>query len=775
MKAFAAFENVVYRKKLERKFFGYCLRRQPGLLRFVPGNLAADVRRLFRRAGREEYLTKRWGFLRQVKNPEIRLERFFHKQRRNLWLPPSGTEIVTDQPEAVLAALCRQIGCTLRGNPFDLQACRFTAFRTEKEQLAGERGYTMYGTLRCPLMADAADKRYVCGRKIMTSRKRCIAALCGRTLLTHAALLLYAVLLGYASLYYAALGAGNTTALFHSYLQSPFLQLLNLAPVALVMFFLYYLCNSAAAAALVTSALTLVMSWIHYFKLVFRGDPFIFEDVQLVREAGAMTGSYAIVLTPGMWCAVAAALGVAVLFALFLRQKVQHPQVRAIVLVALLVLGVGGYRTLYCSETVYEKTYRPLSFQSVWNSSHQFQNRGFLYPFLHSTAAAFDPAPESYDETEAAEVLAQYPYADIPEERKVSVIACMLESYSDFTRFDELSFTEDPYEFLHTLEAESYSGTVVSYAFGGGTNIPERQFLTGLTSLPNFRKTTNSYPWYFRQQGYTVEGSHPYYHWFYHRSTVNGRLGFENYYFDEDTYEALNDGKPMSHDSVLFPHIVALYEQAAARDEHYFSFNVTFQGHGPYSSDVEYDHPYVENKGYSEQSYHYLNNYLAIVDDIDDALKDMVQSLRESEEPVVLILFGDHMPGLGDKDSAYEEFGISFDLATEEGFYNYYSTPYVIWANDAAKRVLENDFVGDGPTIGTNFLMNEFFALAGYTGNEYTQYTTDLMQTFRCVHGTGICLTPEGLCRALSPEQEAVYEEFMDVQYYWRNNDRPHE
>ena len=226
----------------------------------------------------------------------------------------------------------------------------------------------------------------------------------------------------------------------------------------------------------------------------------------------------------------------------------------------------------------------------------------------------------------------------------------------------------------------------------------------------------------------------------------------------------------MSHDSVLFPHIVELYKQATARGENYFSFNVTFQGHGPYFSDAEYDHPYVENKGYSEESYNYLNNYLAIADDVDDALKDMMQSLRESEEPVVLILFGDHMPALGDKNSAYEEFGISLDLSTDEGFYNTYSTPYVIWANDAAKRVLGNDFVGEGPTIGTNFLMNEFFRLAGYTGNEYMQYTADLMQTFQCIHSTGICLTPEGLCRELSPAQEEAYEEFMDVQYYWRSN-----
>lgn len=770
MKVFAAFENVIYQGKLERKVFAFCRRRQPKLLRYLPRYLAADVCRFFHGISREEYLRRRWSFLKDVEKPAAKLERFFHRIRRKLWLPPAGTEIVSDQPEAALAAFCEKHGYGLRANTYDAAACRFTGFRTERELISEDAPYAAYGTLHGPVMDGAAEKRYVCGRRIVESRRKYLAAVCGRKLLCHTLLLLYAVLLGYTSLYYAALGSDNAAELFSSYLASPAVLLLNLAPVAMVMVFLYYLFNSAAAAALVTSVLTLVMTWVHYFKLVFRGDPFLFEDVQLIREAGTMTGNYSIVLTTGMWCALVASLGICVLFALFLWQKTQRPQVRAIVLAILLLLGMDGYRSLYCSETIYEKTYRPLTFQSVWNSSHQFQNRGFFYPFLHSTAAAFDPAPEHYSEAYVEKMLEQYDYADIPEDKKVNVIACMLESYSDFTRFDELTFTEDPYEFWHELQKESYSGTTLSYAFGGGTIIPERQFLTGLTEFPSFRRTTNSYPWYFRQQGYTVEGSHPYYHWFYDRSTINRRLGFENYYFDEDTYEALNGGEPMSHDSVLFPHIVELYEQATARGENYFSFNVTFQGHGPYFSDAEYDHPYVENKGYSEESYNYLNNYLAIADDVDDALKDMVQSLRESEEPVVLILFGDHMPSLGDKNSAYGEFGISLDLASDEGFYNYYSTPYVIWANDEAKRVLGNDFVGEGPTIGTNFLMNEVFRLAGYTGNEYMQYSADLMQTFRCVHSTEIFLTPEGLCRELSPAQEEAYEEFMDVQYYWRSN-----
>lgn len=68
-----------------------------------------------------------------------------------------------------------------------------------------------------------------------------------------------------------------------------------------------------------------------------------------------------------------------------------------------------------------------------------------------------------------------------------------------------------------------------------------------------------------------------------------------------------------------------------------------------------------------------------------------MEYFKRDSEPVVVILFGDHNPWMGDT------MGANFDLDTEEGFYNYYNTPYIIWGNDTAKEVLENDFVGEGP------------------------------------------------------------------------------
>ena len=77
------------------------------------------------------------------------------------------------------------------------------------------------------------------------------------------------------------------------------------------------------------------------------------------------------------------------------------------------------------------------------------------------------------------------------------------------------------------------------------------------------------------------------------------------------------------------------------------------------------------------------------------AMTLLAQQLEEMEEPVVLVLFGDHKPW-GNSNDAYYGIGASFDTTTLEGFYQYYSTPYLIWANSAAKETLGRDFQGEG-------------------------------------------------------------------------------
>lgn len=286
---------------------------------------------------------------------------------------------------------------------------------------------------------------------------------------------------------------------------------------------------------------------------------------------------------------------------------------------------------------------------------------------------------------------------------------------------------------------------------------------------PNYRSDTNSYVWYLHNQGYTTGGSHPYYKWFYNRQNVNGYLGFENYRFLEDDYEYLSD-YTMVEDSVLLPEIYADFVENKATGKPYFSFNLNIQSHGPYSTG-QYNGETVYLTGdYSDECKNAMNNYMATIMDSDVQLMELVENLRADSDPVILVLFSDHMPWMGDGNIFYTEMGLDFDMDTEQGVREYYSTRYLIWANDAAKEVLGNDFTGTGPTISPCYLMNLAFEQCGWEGPAFMQAMDDLREVFPVVSSNGWYVVDGVFTNQMPEERYELFQRFLSLQYYWRNN-----
>jgi hypothetical protein len=129
------------------------------------------------------------------------------------------------------------------------------------------------------------------------------------------------------------------------------------------------------------------------------------------------------------------------------------------------------------------------------------------------------------------------------------------------------------------------------------------------------------------------------------------------------------------------------------------------------------------------------------------------------------------MPWLGNFDFAYYEVGINVDRSTDEGFINYYSTPYIIWANDAAKRVTGNDFTGDGGSFSPGFLMGELFKLCSWEGEAYMQALRELQASVDIINAPRNIFRESGkLTDVLSPEATARYRSLRMMEIYrWSN------
>lgn len=555
-------------------------------------------------------------------------------------------------------------------------------------------------------------------------------------------------------------------AVFLGYFRHPLIFLANFLPIALLMLLGLAVTARPWAAYLFGAVPAMALAFGNYYKLAFRDDPVLFADLLILGEAGEMAGQYRLFLDWKLILALACILaGFLILF--FLVRGRPNGRARIISAVAVLAAVLLGGRA-YIGDGLYEATGTNLEYLNQWSSTHQHISRGSLYPFLYSINEAFPSPAEGYDEDEVADLLSQYQSAGIPEDEKVNIVGIMLEAFSDFSSFDGIEFAQDAYVVYHALEAESYTGNLVTNIFAGNTVNSERAFLTGMSTQYNWRGSTNSYVWYFKDQGYETWGDHPCYQWFYNRQNVNTYLGFDSYRFVENYYVQFNDG--VSMDDVFFPELTAELLERMESDAPQFSFSVSYQGHGPYDDSVcewgDVD-DYIVNNDLDEASRNILANYLGSVMDTQEHLSELVDALRESDEPVVLIVFGDHKPWLGNGNSVYEALGVNLDTSTEEGFYNYWSTRYLIWANDAAKEALGFDFTGHGPDLSPSFLMGHLFDLLGWEGDAFTQAAAPVREELTVIHDSGACVSSDGtLTLSPSAEQQELIRLYHYLEYY---------
>lgn len=562
-------------------------------------------------------------------------------------------------------------------------------------------------------------------------------------------------LVGVCSLVFTQSDLGR--AMFLSYFKNPYILLLNLLFPVLLSLLFYLLTNRAVCAFLLTNLVVMVPAFINYYKIALRGDAFIFEDMSLIGESKKMLETYKLFWNDRIAAYLAALVVCTLIIALVFRGRFRRVWPR---LVAALVLVAASccLAPLYTSEDIYNVKTANNDLINPYNDTQRYVSKGFVYSFLHTARDAFHPAPDGYDGDEAGAALAAFTDEVIPKERKVNLVCVMLEAYNDFSRFEELTFSRDVYGKYRELEGMGYSGTLITDVFAGDTRISEREFLTGLpySRLDNFVSPANSYVWYLKQNGYFTTGAHPCYAWFYNRQNINKNLGFDEYLFSEN-YFAERTGGNITYDARFFP---MLYELYTTRDKSkpYFNYSITYQCHGPYESKTAYfDSPYVESKGLSPEAETIFNNYLNAQRETTELLYKFAMDMLATDEPLVLVFFGDHKPWLGNADSVYHELGINIDTATEEGFLNYYSTRYLIIANDAAKKACGNDFSGEGETVSVSMLMNKVFELCGFRGNAYMQLVSEQMKKTPIIHRT-------------ADLRSDALRGYDDVTYYYRKN-----
>ena len=571
----------------------------------------------------------------------------------------------------------------------------------------------------------------------------------------------------------------------------PLLIVLNALPIGLLLLVFAFLFRNVFWGAALTNFAVCALSIANRIKLEVRDEPVFPRDFALLKEVGSAVGTYDIRF-PWSVIAVVAVFSLVLLAAGFFLRSRPFPIARlrgwagrllgaaaSFGVLTVLILTVYASNDLYDSFRVSNAYYIP----SVFNEL------GFPYCFCHQFTTYPIDRPDGFDRAEA-ESWETGDVSGLGED--VHVIMVMDEAFSDITDDPAFAYTaaDDPLPNLHALQADSHAitGHVVVPGFAGGTANTEFDVLTGMqtnaisaTTTSSFRVVNRDLDSLFRvfgQDGYHTSFFHPGDDWFYNRENVYRWLGAEETVFADQMHDIEYKGRWVT-DDYMAGLIEEAFADAVASGETLFHYTTTIQNHMSYTADkygVGYAYPDVPlNVEVSETVETLLKVYVEGARDADAMLGRLVTYFSATQEPVLLVFWGDHLPYLGDDQLAYAELGMEIAIDEDDRMdpLSSYETPYVIWANDAAAQVLdwENTVASLGlpenGMLSASFLGATVLELTGRTGESpWFDFLNQLRRELPVVQKRTYMLPDGTFTKEISQEQSALVQKWRQWSYY---------
>ena len=358
--------------------------------------------------------------------------------------------------------------------------------------------------------------------------------------------------------------------------------------------------------------------------------------------------------------------------------------------------------------------------------------------YLHSGIKV----PDGYSEERAQEIMNRYADREGNEEA-ARVIVIMNEALADYSLIGKTSF-DDPLINIHDPENSYFEGKLAVSVFGGYTCNTEFEFLTGCSMrffpqeyIPFTQLITSnlySFAWDMKDLGMYTTGIHPYYSQEWNRRQVYQWLGFEQFIAGEEFSSGLSDESEIRNitDTKLktldfgadLEYIRGFISDAEGyrktvetldtRGSNSFVFLVTVQNHGGYD---------YEGSDFLSTEYipgeRELNQYLTCSAISDAAFQSFLDDLAEDSQKTVVLMFGDHQPGL--------DFSTYVNADEEDPFAIYY-VPYVVWSNF--------EMEADLPAVtSANYLSAILKQCGGLPLTSWDQFRLDAMEQYPVMTG----------------------------------------
>lgn len=438
---------------------------------------------------------------------------------------------------------------------------------------------------------------------------------------------------------------------------------------------------------------------VNHFVYEFRGTPAMASDIATVGTALEVADGYKIQFNFYTTVALVMLFDFIMLGRVIkcepVFKKVSH---RLCGIAVMAIVSVTGFSQLVMTDMVSNRGL----YLSLFNPMRSYQQYGSIACFTRSIKLSVPEKPNGYSLKKVEEITSKYTSDTVdPNKKRPNVIAVINEAFSDPQVLGDIETNEDYMPFIHDLmkNGNCVSGTTYASIVGGQTANTEYEFLTG-NSMAFLPKGTVAFQLYLRHampslvtelksEGYTGNSAtHLQKARNYNRDKAYPLLGFDKFYDYTNMIVPFVKMRNNATDQCTYDNITHDYEQQRkSTDAPYFGYTMTIQNHSSY--DVPFDNfddkrIVVENADAPDLGY-----YLSLIKYSDEMFENLINYYKNTDEPTVIFLTGDHQPRIHDE---------SMDSITNGEWRNWndeemmrrYEVPFLIWANyDIDKKTVE--------------------------------------------------------------------------------------
>ncbi len=511
---------------------------------------------------------------------------------------------------------------------------------------------------------------------------------------------------------------------------APWFRLLNAGILIILNKLIWRLCRRHAFGFDLCNVICIVYAIISTYVVSYRNRPIAPWDFSAIATAMDVAGSYDLKLNAIMIFSLCMCIFFGIVMHFVKRDLVKQKLYLRIYGIIVIVLAI-----FFCSVGQY------FIFDVELLST--FQNEGTALTFTGLTLQYLREQPHKpsgYSEETLLSIEKDMKKDAEKDAREGTVpthiIMIMNESFSDLD-IGGTDYADGAMDYFLSLD-NTIRGNLYVSVRGGGTCNTEYETLTGNTTAL-FASGVYPYSMYMNrdvpslvsvmnEEGYLTTGMH-----LGKASNWNRKTAYERLQFDQTVFAETFDGLQTIHG---FPGDEADYQKLEEvinehEDQKQFLFNVTYQNHGGYDDSDDLKKTFDLSK-YGSGDYDLAENYLSLIQISDHAFQDLIEYYSKSDEPVMIIMYGDHQPAIGaDADNLFFPNAGNGKENLKE-----YVTPFAIWAN----YDIPDENVGN---LSANYMSALVMHAANMELTPYQQFLWELKDKYPVITLNG-CLDKNG-------------------------------